>query len=187
MKRHIPRLICMVAVFLSLSCSPEKEQRSHSLSKPEQQVETGTAEMIQAIHEAGYYKVPDLALKRDENYAATSDEFEPFGGLKPYKEHFLEQLEYTGSGRGIAEPEHVETVKLGFIGPIESTVSVATGGRNDAVFLGNKMLQGAQLAIEQANAEGGYRDRNIPFELVVKNDNGLWGASGNEIVDMVYK
>ncbi|MHC4961875.1 MAG: ABC transporter substrate-binding protein [Planctomycetota bacterium] len=187
MKRRISILICIVAVFLSLSCSPEKEQSSESLAKPKQQVETGTAEMIQEIDEAGYYKVPDLELKRDENYAATSDEFEPFGGLKPYKEHFLEQLEYTGSGRGIPEPEQVETVKLGFIGPIESTVSVSTGGRSEQEGLGKKMLQGAQLAIEQANAKGGYLDRNIPFELVIKNDNGLWGASGNEIVDMVYK
>ncbi|MHC5115820.1 MAG: ABC transporter substrate-binding protein [Planctomycetota bacterium] len=187
MKRIILISVCILAGFLNISCSPAEEQRSHSPSNPKQQVETETAEMIQAIDEAGYYKVPDLELKRDENYAATSDEFEPYGGLTPYKEHFLEQLEYTGSGRGIAEPEQVETVKLGFIGPIESTVSVSTGGRSDQEALGKKMLQGAQLAIEQANAEGGYRDRNIPFELVVKNDNGLWGASGNEIVDMVYK
>ncbi len=49
------------------------------------------------------------------------------------------------------------------------------------------MLQGARLAIEQANAQGGYFRRGIPFELVVSNDNGLWGASGNEIVNMAYK
>jgi ABC-type branched-subunit amino acid transport system substrate-binding protein len=29
--------------------------------------------------------------------------------------------------------------------------------------------------------------RQIPFELVVRNDNGLWGASGNEIVTMAYQ
>jgi len=49
------------------------------------------------------------------------------------------------------------------------------------------MLQGSKLAIEQANARGGYLKREIPFELVVKNDNGLWGASGNEIIDMAYR
>ncbi len=49
------------------------------------------------------------------------------------------------------------------------------------------MLQGAQLAIEHANARGGYRGSKVPYELVVRNDNGLWGASGNEIVDLAYK
>jgi len=39
------------------------------------------------------------------------------------------------------------------------------------------MLQGARLALEQANARGGYLRRKIPFELVTVNDNGLWGAS----------
>jgi ABC-type branched-subunit amino acid transport system substrate-binding protein len=49
------------------------------------------------------------------------------------------------------------------------------------------MLQGCQLAIGEANAKGGYHKRSIPFELVISNDNGLWGASGNEIVKMAYK
>ena len=49
------------------------------------------------------------------------------------------------------------------------------------------MLQGCQLAIEEANARGGYLKRKIPFELVVSNDNGLWGSSGNEIIKQAYK
>ena len=49
-----------------------------------------------------------------------------------------------------------------------------------------KMLQGCQLAIEEANARGGYLKRKIPFELVVHNDSALWGASGNEIIRMNY-
>jgi ABC-type branched-subunit amino acid transport system substrate-binding protein len=53
--------------------------------------------------------------------------------------------------------------------------------------LGVRMLQGARLAIEEANGKGGYFRRGIPFELFVANDNGLWGASGNEIVTMAYK
>ncbi|MFH1923542.1 MAG: ABC transporter substrate-binding protein, partial [Planctomycetota bacterium] len=61
------------------------------------------------------------------------------------------------------------------------------GGKSHEEVLGTKMLQGAQLALEEANARGGYLKRSIPFELVVTNDNGLWGASGNEIVNMAYK
>jgi ABC-type branched-subunit amino acid transport system substrate-binding protein len=131
--------------------------------------------------------VPQLDLRKDSNYARTPQDVEPFGGVKPNKEHFLLQMEYTGPGRAIPEPEHVDTVKIGFIGPIESTVSVATGGASHEEALGTKMLQGARLAIEEWNAKGGYYRRGIPFELVVSNDNGLWGASGNEIIKMAYK
>ena len=78
-------------------------------------------------------------------------------------------------------------MKIGFIGPIMSTVSVATGGKSHEEALGIRMLQGAKLAVEQANSRGGYLQRKIPFELVVVNDNGLWGSSGNEVIKMAYK
>jgi branched-chain amino acid transport system substrate-binding protein len=133
------------------------------------------------------YAVPPLEIRKDENYAKTPEDVEPFGGVVPYYEHFLKQMEYTGPGRAIPEPEHLDTVKLGFIGPIMATVSVATGGKSHEESLGIPMMQGARLAIEEWNERGGYLKRKIPFELVVRNDNGLWGASGNEIIRMAYK
>ena len=134
------------------------------------------------------YETPDLPLKQSRNYASSSADVEPFGGVKPYKEHFLVQMEYTGAGRAIPEPEHLDSVKIGFLGPIEPTVSVATGGgsHNEEV-LGIAMMRGARLAIEQANARGGYTRRGIPFELAVRNDNALWGASGSEVIHLAYK
>ena len=110
----------------------------------------------------------------------------PHGFEEPFKRHFLLQMEYTGPGRSIPEPENIESVKIGFLGPIERTVSVATGGVSHEEYLGQPMLQGSQLAIEQANAQGGYLKRNKPFELAVKNDNGLWGSSGEQIVNLSY-
>jgi len=142
---------------------------------------------LKRIDEAGAYAVPDVPIRTDTNYAYTPTDIKPFGYVEPFKRHFLQQLEYTGPGRAIPEPENLESVKIGFIGPIESTVSVATGGKSHEEPLGVKMLQGCQLAIEQANAKGGYFKRNIPFKLAVKNDNGLWGASGNTIIDLAYK
>src|SRR3990172_4850880 len=95
-----------------------------------------------------------------ENYGKTPQEYVPYGRFtQPYKRFFLEPLEYTGYGRHIPEPEKVETVKIGFIGPIMKTLSVATGGESHEEVLGLKMLQGARLAIDQANAKGGYRGR----------------------------
>lgn len=151
-------------------------------------IDPDTAEVLRRINAVGPYEVPDLKLRRDTNYANTPADIEPFGAVRPYKEHFLLQMEYTGPGRTLPEPPmDLKTVKVGFIGPIMSTVSVATGGKSHEEALGIKMLQGARLAVEQANARGGYLKRKIPFELVVSNDNGLWGASGNEIIKMAYK
>ena len=47
---------------------------------------------------------------------------------------------------------------------------------------GKQMLQGATLAMEEANKKGGYH--GIPYKLMVHNDVGLWGAAANEVVKM---
>ena len=147
-----------------------------------------TQEILRRINNLGPNDIPDLRLKREQNYAKTSTDVEPFGGVKPYKEHFLLQMEYTGPGRSEPEPgPELKKVSIGFIGPIMPTVSVATGGKSHEEALGKKMLQGAQLAIEQANTRGGYVKRKIPFELDIVNDNGLWGSTGNEVITMAYK
>ncbi|MHC4826336.1 MAG: ABC transporter substrate-binding protein [Planctomycetota bacterium] len=150
-------------------------------------IDEALQELLDAINSVDAYDVPDLLIRKDSNYAHTPEDVEPFGPVRPFKEHFLEQLEYTGPGRALPEPQDLDSVKLGFIGPIMPTVSVATGGKSHGEDLGIQMLQGSRLAIEEANARGGYHARGIPFELVVKNDNGLWGASGNEIVTLAYK
>ena len=55
------------------------------------------------------------------------------------------------------------------------------------IALGIAMLRAIRLAIEDANAQGGYHKRKIPFELCVRNDNALWGASGSEVIHLAYK
>lgn len=177
-------LSVLILAVVAASCS-HREQTN--LADQMTTVDPETHRLLAKIDAAGAYEVPDLGLRKEHNYAKTAQDVEPFGHVKPYKEHFLLQMEYTGPGRAKPEPEDVNTVRIGFIGPIMSTVSVATGGKSHEEPLGIKMLQGARLAIEQANAAGGYLKRKIPFELVVSNDNGLWGASGNEIVKLAYK
>ena len=144
-------------------------------------------ELVAKLDAAGAHVPPDLPLRTDERYARTSEDMQPFRGTKPWKENFLLQMAYTGPGRAIPEPENVATVKVGFIGPLEPTVSVATGGASRGHALGVPMLQGARLAVEEWNEAGGYRARGLPFELIVSNDNGLWGSSGNEIVKQAYE
>jgi ABC-type branched-subunit amino acid transport system substrate-binding protein len=139
-------------------------------------------------------------------YANTPDELRPYGRFtEPYKTFFLSELEYPGYGRHIPEPEHVETVKIGFLGPIVGSVMESIGGPRDLTMrvnerqtrwdgyaashlapIGIRMLQGAQLAVAHANAQGGYRGR-IPYELVVRNDNGNWRSAGREVITLAWR
>jgi branched-chain amino acid transport system substrate-binding protein len=185
MKQYIILFLSFL-ILGTLSCSAPEEGKTVG-SNSSVEIDPETIEVLKKINSVDAYEVPDLGLREDKNYAKTTQDVEPYRDVEPFKEHFLLQMEYTGPGRAIPEPADVETVKLGFIGPIMSTVSVATGGKSHEEQLGIKMLQGARLAIEEANSKGGYLKRNIPFELVVSNDNGLWGASGNEIIKMAYK
>lgn len=182
-----PLVASCLILFVAESVGAQQREEDRPSWLPPIAVDDSMLDVLRAINTVGVHRRLDLPLKTDKNYARTSQDVEPFGGAQPFKQHFLEQLEYTGPGRAKPEPEHVDTVKIGFIGPIMSTVSVATGGKSHEENLGIKMLQGVRLALEEANANGGYLRRNVPFELVVKNDNGLWGASGNEIIDMAYK
>jgi ABC-type branched-subunit amino acid transport system substrate-binding protein len=105
-------------------------------------------------------------------YANTPAELLPFSRFQsPYVLFFADRLEYLGPGRDKTASGDLTEVRLGFLGPIE--------GSRDAP-LGSRMLQGATLAVEEANEEGGYE--GLPFVLMVRNDLGLWGASSNELV-----
>jgi branched-chain amino acid transport system substrate-binding protein len=139
-------------------------------------------------------------------YGKTPGEYEPYYRFeKPYNRFFLDTLEYPGYGRHIPEPEHIDTVKIGFIGPIIDTESDSIGDLRGAKLrvnqrvirwdgyqashlapLGKKMLQGATLAVEQANKRGGYRAK-IPYKLIIRNDNGNWRSSGRELIMLAYK
>lgn len=144
--------------------------------------------ILKELENISPYRLPALPLKTNLNYAQSAADVEPFGGVKPFKEHFLVQMEYAGAGRAIPEPEEVDTVKIGFLGPIVPTVSVATGGKShNEEALGIAMLRAIRMAIDEANAKGGYHKRQIPFELCVRNDNALWGASGSEVIHLAYK
>lgn len=47
------------------------------------------------------------------------------------------------------------------------------------------VIKAAELAIQQANAGGGYGNR--PFSLVVRTAEGFWGAGSKESVNLVYE
>ena len=107
-------------------------------------------------------------------YGNTPDSIFPYGKFqKAYKYHFVEPIEFHGAGREKAAPTDLTEVRLGFLGPLENS---------ELVPLGRQMLNGATLAIEEANAKGGYN--GLPYKLMIHNDVGLWGAAANEVIKM---
>ncbi len=121
---------------------------------------------------------PEDAKKR-ELYGNVPEDLEPFRDFvgEPYKRYFVPSdaaVTFWGPGREKPEPD-VATVKLGLMAPIE---------RSHETYIGRSLLRGMQMAIAEVNASGGYKGK--PFELVTRNDSGLWGATANEIIGFTY-
>jgi len=111
---------------------------------------------------------------KEKNYGNTPTELVPYGRYsEAYLNFFDEPQEFTGPGREKKPPAGLTEVRIGFLGPLEGSVLTPKG---------IQMLQGATLAMDEANAKGGYK--GLPFRLMPHNDVGLWGAAANEIVKM---
>src|ERR1700683_5314413 len=126
-------------------------------------------------------------------YAGEPQDLEPYGKFtQPYDVNYTHPNIYSGAGRDIPDPTDVSEVRIGFIGPIAKQA--------DQVF-GLRMLHGAQLAIDEANARGGYGGK--PFRLMVHDDynnwqrgseygperptdSQIWGSTSDETVKMAY-
>jgi ABC-type branched-subunit amino acid transport system substrate-binding protein len=110
----------------------------------------------------------------------------------PYDTTYTRPNIYVGAARDIPEPKDLTEVRIGFFGPLEN---------NSESVLGMRMLHGAQLAVEEANAGGGYGGK--PFKLMLHNDYNnwqakavygevrptepaIWGSASNEAVKMAY-
>jgi branched-chain amino acid transport system substrate-binding protein len=127
-------------------------------------------------------------------YAGEPQDLRPYANFeKPYYENYLEPNIYVGSGRDIPDPKDINEVRIGFLGPLDPSPDKADG---------EHMLHGAQLAVEEANARGGYGGK--PFKLMVHNDynnwqakavygtdrptdSTIWGSSADEAVKMIYE
>ena len=114
------------------------------------------------------------AQEKSKNYGNIPDELVGYDKyMKAYKYHFMEPMKFNGAGREIKPPSNIKEVRIGFLGPLEGSILIN---------LGKQMLQGATMALEEANSRGGYK--GIPYKLMIHNDAGLWGAAANEIVAM---
>ena len=126
-------------------------------------------------------------------YAGEPADLSPYSKFAtPYDLNYVHPNIYMGAGRDIPEPKDLSEVRIGFFGPIEHSP--------EQVF-GLRMLHGAQLAVEEANARGGYGSK--PFKLMLHNDYdnwqakaaygterptdpSIWGSPSDEAVKMIY-
>jgi branched-chain amino acid transport system substrate-binding protein len=126
-------------------------------------------------------------------YAGEPADLSPYAKFSaPYDLNYTHPNIYSGAGREVPDPKDISEVRIGFFGPIEHNP--------DSVF-GLRMLHGAQLAVEERNARGGYGGK--PFKLMLHNDYdnwqagavygdvrptdpAIWGSASNEAVKMIY-
>ena len=185
------RFFAFFAVVLAAALARAAEPPADNPAEPRAaapavEVDAETQKVLDEINSLNAYQRPNLPLKLEDRYAHTADDVTPHG--KSSRTRSISCCKWSTpvrAGRS-PNPRMSRRVKIGFLGPIYPTVSVATGGKSHEETLGKRMLQGAELAIEEANARGGYLKRKIPFELAIKNDNGLWGSSGEEIINLSY-
>jgi ABC-type branched-subunit amino acid transport system substrate-binding protein len=134
---------------------------------------------------------PSRSLKP---YAGAPEDLRPFSKFTtPYYEYYQDLIEYNGAAREIPNPDlkDLTEVRIGFLGPLYDHPDQVPG---------NRMLNGAKMAIDEANAAGGYGGK--PFRLITHNDydnwqistaatgvskdSAIWGAASNDAVRMIY-
>ena len=128
-------------------------------------------------------------------YAGAPEDLRPFSKFTtPYFEYYQDLVEYNGAARDIPDPDlkSLDEIRIGFLAPLYDHPDQVQG---------NRMLNGATMAIDDANAVGGYGGKS--FRLVTHNDydnwqmsstaatgvardSAIWGAASNDAVRMIY-
>ncbi|MBZ5565831.1 MAG: ABC transporter substrate-binding protein [Acidobacteriia bacterium] len=118
--------------------------------------------------------------KTDQRYANMPDEAVPYRRFtKPYYDWFVQEntIEYNGAAekRPDGDLAELKEIAIGLFEPVEN---------NPESIFGIPATHGAQLAVEEANARGGFKGK--PFALKIHNESALWGASSAELVKMLF-
>jgi branched-chain amino acid transport system substrate-binding protein len=128
-------------------------------------------------------------------YTGAPEDLRPFSKFTtPYFEFYQDLIEYNGAARDIPDPDlkDLNEIRIGLLAPLYDHPDQVSG---------NRMLNGATMAVDEANAAGGYCGK--PFRLVSHNDynnwqnssaatagvakdSAIWGAAANDAVRMIY-
>lgn len=110
-------------------------------------------------------------------YGATPKELQPYNrSHEPYRTFYTDPLPYNGPGRTLAEPDDLDSIAIGLIAPEGDMVESANG---------IALRRGVEMAIADANAAGGHQ--GLPFRIVMRRDQALWGSSSNTVIDLAYR
>jgi branched-chain amino acid transport system substrate-binding protein len=128
-------------------------------------------------------------------YTGAPEDLRPFSKFTtPYHEYYQDLVEYNGAARDIPDPDlkSLDEIRIGFLAPLYD---------HPEQVLGNRMLNGAQMAIDEVNAAGGYCGK--PYRIVTHNDydnwqqssfatggvgkdSAIWGSASDDAVRMIY-
>jgi branched-chain amino acid transport system substrate-binding protein len=93
---------------------------------------------------------------------------------KPYKDSRNSPSSFEGPGRELPEPKNISEVVIGYYGPPDET-------HPD----GGILWQGAVLALEEANREGGYKGK--PFRLAARWSEDPWRGGAAAVTRLVFE
>ena len=128
-------------------------------------------------------------------YTGAPADLRPFSKFTtPYYEYYQDLVEYNGGARDVPDPDlnSLSEIRIGFLAPLYDHPDQE---------LGAHMRNGASMAIDEANRDGGYCGK--PFRLITHNDydnwqmskaattgaakdSAIWGAASNDAVRMIY-
>ncbi len=91
---------------------------------------------------------------------------------EPYADFSKLGSGFYGAGREVPDPVDLKSVRIGVLAPEKNPE-------------GLQLRNAVQMALEEANLKGGYH--HIPYELVFRPDDGLWGVVAQRVVDLAYE
>jgi branched-chain amino acid transport system substrate-binding protein len=92
--------------------------------------------------------------------------------VRPYKDFTEAGSGFYGYGREVPDPEGLKSVRIGILAPEKDPE-------------GLQLRTGVEIALEEANARGGYNQ--IPYEAMFRADDGPWGMAARQVVDLIYE
>ncbi len=165
---------CMAVLMALLVATSLTAQQGHERKKGQDQTPRDVGDSVALVQ--GTASRSGESEDSVGNYGNHPDASFPYQNFQePYKRFFDKQIPFLGTGRDETPAVMPKTMRIGFFAPVKTAPDAD---------LGQWMLEGIQLAVEQANAAGGCH--GVPFELIVRPDLGLWGASSNEMVAFKY-
>ncbi len=91
---------------------------------------------------------------------------------QPYFDFSKAGAGFNGPGRDLPDPTSLSSIRIGVLAPVKDP-------------LGRQVQSGVALALEEANRAGGYR--GVPFELLLRADDGPWGVAARQLVSLAYE